>query len=305
MANDAYYVPGMPEDVNSDHIVKAEGLEGKVRALAIRTTATCEKARQIHDTTPAATAALGRFMTGSLLIASNMKGDTDTQTTLLKGDGPLGGITCVCDFGNKVRAYPINAKIATKYHKPGKIDVGSAVGNGMLTIIRDIGLKEPYVGSVELISGEIAEDFAYYLAKSEQTKSIVALGVLLEEGRVTQAGGLMIQLLPNADDKTIDYLEQRANGFPDITFLLGEGFSPAQIIDLFLGDPEVIYLEADPVSFSCPCSKEKMSTGLITLGREELINLAQDPKGIDTECHFCGSKYHFAKNDIEDLIRSI
>ena len=304
MSQDPYKVPGI-EDPGIDHIVKAEGLDGKVRALAIRTTASCEKARSVHDTTPAATAALGRFMTGSLLIASNMKGENDTQTTILKGDGPLGGITCVCDFGNKVRAYPVNAKIETRYHNPGKIDVGSAVGNGMLTIIRDIGLKEPYVGSVELISGEIAEDFAYYLAKSEQTKSIVALGVLIEGGKVTQAGGLMIQLLPNADDKTVDYLENRASGFPDITFLLSEGFSPAQIIDLFIGDPEIEFLEGDPVSFSCPCSKERMSSGLVTLGKEELANLADDPDGITTECHFCGSKYHFAKEDIEELIRSI
>ena len=304
MATDPYKVPGI-EDTSIDHIVKAEAYDGKVRAMAVSTTAMCAEAQKIHNTSTAVTCALGRFMTGSLLISSDMKNETDTQTSIIKSDGPIGGMTCVCDFGYKVRAFPVNSVIDTEYHHPGKVNVGAAVGQGMLTVIRDIGLKEPYVGSVELISGEIAEDFAYYLAKSEQTKSVVALGVLCENGEVKHAGGLMVQLLPSADDKTIDILEQRAAGFPDITFLMSEGFTPAKIIDLFLGDPDVTYLSGSPVSFSCPCSKEKMSRGLITLGKEELTQLTDDPDGISTECQFCGSKYHFTKEDIEELIKSI
>jgi len=302
---DPYFAPGMPEDISLDHIVRATGLGGKVKALGVRTTALCEEARKIHDTSPAATAALGRFMTGSLLISENMKNPTDTQTTILKCDGPVGGITCVTDFGFKVRAYPVNAQVPTEYHKPGKINVGAAVGQGMLTIIRDIGLKDPYVGSVELISGEIAEDFTYYLAKSEQTPSIVALGVLIEGGVVTQAGGLMVQLMPGAGEEEISYLEKRVGGFPEITFLLSQGFSPAQIIDLFLGDPQVQYLEGAPVAFSCPCSKEKMERGLIALGKAELENLLADGEDITTECHFCNKKYIFTQDDIKAAIAGL
>ena len=304
MSDDPYNVPGI-DNTDIDHIIKAEGYGGKVRAMAIKTTATCAEAAKIHKTSSVVTAALGRFMTGSLLISSDMKNETDTQTTIIKADGPIGGMTCVCDFGYKVRAYPVNADVETTYHRPGKIDVGSAVEEGMLTIIRDIGLKEPYVGSVELLSGEIAEDFAYYLARSEQTKSVVALGVAIKDGEVTNAGGLMVQLLPSADDDIIDRLEARASGFPDITYLMEEGFTPAKIIDLFLGDPELQYLSAEPVSFFCPCSMEKMSRGLITLGKTELEDLAKTPEGIDTECHFCGSKYHFTKEDIEGLLQTL
>ena len=184
MSDNAYYVPGAPEDLKKDHIVRAEGLGGLVKCLCVRTTATAETARKMHQTSPAAAAALGRFMTGSLLISESMKNEKDTQTTIIRGNGPLEGMTCVTDFGFKVRAYPMEPVVPTEYHKPGKINVGAAVGKGSLTVIRDIGLKEPYVGVSELVSGEIAEDFAYYLAKSEQTKSIVSLGVLIDHHRL-------------------------------------------------------------------------------------------------------------------------
>ena len=302
MSNNPYYVPGAPEDITKDHIVRACGLDGKVKCLAISTTALCEEARQIHDTTASATAALGRFMTGSLLISESMKRPTDTQTTIIKSQGPIKGMTCVTDFGFKVRAYPIENHIPTELHKPGKINVGAAVGEGMLTVIRDIGLKEPYVGSTELISGEIAEDFAYYLTKSEQTPAIVSLGVLLEGGVVTQAGGMMIQLMPGAGEDEIAYLEKRAKEFPEITFLMSEGFSPAQILDLFMGDPDLEYLEGAPVSFTCTCSKERMIGGLATLGKSELAELANSSEGIDTQCHFCNTYYHFTPKDIQGLL---
>lgn len=302
MSDNPYFVPGAPEDLSSDHIVRACGLNGKVKCLAIRTTALCEKARIIHDTTPAATAALGRFMTGSLLISESMKRSTDTQTTIIKGDGPIRGMTCVTDYGFRVRAYPVQNHIETAHHYPGKIDVGAAVGKGMLTVIRDIGLKEPYVGSTELLSGEIAEDFAYYLRKSEQTPAIVSLGVLLDKGVVSQAGGMMIQLMPGAGEEEIAYLEKRAAEFPEITFLLSSDFSPAQILDLFMGDPELEYLEGAPVSFTCNCSRERMSAGIATLGRDEIEELAKTDEGVDTQCHFCNSTYHFTPEDIRRLI---
>ena len=299
MSDNPYHVPGAPEDLKKDHIVRAEGLGGLVKCLCVRTTAVCETARVKHQMSPAATAALGRFMTGSLLISESMKNEKDTQTTIIRGDGPMEGMTCVTDFGFKVRAYPIEAVIPTEYHKPGKINVGAAVGKGSLTVVRDVGLKEPYVGVSELVSGEIAEDFAYYLAKSEQTKSIVSLGVLLEEGRVSEAGGLMVQLLPGAGDNEIDYLEQRVSGFPEISFLFKEGFTPAQIIDLFMGDPDLVYLDGQEVEFKCNCSRERMLSGLAALGKSDIEEITKDGKPIETVCRFCNSKYVFEPSELK------
>ena len=301
MADNAYYVPGAPEDLKKDHIVRAEGLGGLVKGLCVSTRKVCDTARIMHQMTPAATAALGRFMTGSLLISESMKNEADTQTTIIRGDGPLEGMTCVTDFGFKVRAYPMEPVIPTEYHKPGKINVGAAVGKGSLTVIRDIGLKEPYVGVSELVSGEIAEDFAYYLAKSEQTKSVISLGVLLEHGEVSEAGGLMVQLLPGAGEDEISYLEKRASGFPEISFLLKEGFTPAQIIDLFMGDPDLKYLDGQEVEFKCNCSRERMFSGLAALGKKDLEEITKDGKPIETVCRFCNSKYVFEPEELKNI----
>lgn len=301
MADNAYYVPGAPKDLRKDHIVRAEGLGGLVKCLCVSTKTVCETARVMHQMSPAATAALGRFMTGSILISESMKNPGDTQTTIIRGDGPLEGMTCVTDFGFKVRAYPMEAVIPTEYHKPGKINVGAAVGKGSLTVVRDIGLKEPYVGVSELVSGEIAEDFAYYLAKSEQTKSIVSLGILLEKGEVSHAGGLMVQLLPGAGEDEISYLEKRAAGFPEISFLFSEGFTPAQIIDLFMGDPDLKYLDGKEVEFKCNCSRERMLSGLAALGKKDLEEITKDGKPIETVCRFCNSKYVFEPDELKNV----
>ena len=301
MADNAYYVPGAPEDLRKDHIVRAEGLGGLVKCLCVSTKTVCETARVMHQMSPAATAALGRFMTGSILISESMKNPGDTQTTTIRGDGPMEGMTCVTDFGFKVRAYPMEPVVPTEYHKPGKINVGAAVGKGSLTVVRDIGLKEPYVGVSELVSGEIAEDFAYYLAKSEQTKSIVSLGVLLEKGEVSHAGGLMVQLLPGAGEDEISYLEKRAAGFPEISFLFSEGFTPAQIIDLFMGDPDLKYLDGKEVEFKCNCSRERMLSGLAALGKKDLEEITKDGKPIETVCRFCNSKYVFEPDELKNV----
>lgn len=305
--DDKYYASGMPLDETLDHLVRAVALHGHVKAVAIRSTAAVEKARELHNTTHAATAALGRFITGSLLIAESMKNDTDTQTTIIRADGPIGGMTCVCDSKGNARAYPYESNVETTYLRPGKINVGAAVGkNGSLTVIRDVGLKEPYSGSVELISGEIAEDFTYYLASSEQTPSIVALGVQIKDGHVINAGGMMIQMMPGFTDEDLDYVEKRANGgFPEITFLMEEGFSPAKILDLFLGDPEITYLNGYPVQFSCPCSKERMADGLAAVGRAELSQMINDNKDIETVCHFCGTKYTFTPSELQKIFSEV
>ena len=298
-----YYAPGMPLDDTEDHLVKAVALKGHVKAIGIRTTALVKEAMKLHNTSSVVTAALGRFMTGSLMIAENMKNEDDTQTTIIKCDGPIKGMTCVCDSHGHARAYSIENDVESTYHYPGKLNVGEAVGNGTLTIIRDIGLRDPYTGSVELLTGEIAEDFTYYLASSEQTPSVVALGVKLDNGEVTHAGGIMIQLMPGYTEEDVAYVEERANGgFPEITFLMEEGLSPAKMIDMFLGDPEITFLEGYPVEFKCTCSKERLSASIAALGKADLEDLANDPNGITAECHFCNSKYHFSPEEIKELI---
>ncbi|SCW37437.1 molecular chaperone Hsp33 [Ruminococcaceae bacterium YRB3002] len=298
--SDPYYIKGMPENIGEDHVVKAQAMDGFVKAVAIRSTGLVRQCQKYHDTSPSVTAAVGRFMTGSLLISENMKGDTDTQTTIIRCTGPVGGMTCVCDSSFGCRAYPLNNRI----DDGGLVNVKAAVGTGSLSVIRDIGLREPYSGQVELQTGGIGEDFTYYLMASEQTPSVMALGVLIEDGEVKEAGGLMVQLMPGYSEKEISYIEKRASGFPDVTYFLDEGFSPAQIIDLFLGDPELQYLEASPAGFRCTCSKERMEAGLVTLGKADLAELASDKNGIDTECKFCNTKYHFTPDDLARLLKT-
>jgi molecular chaperone Hsp33 len=211
-------------------------------------------------------------------------------------------MTAVCDAKGHVRGYCHEPVVENTFHFPGKLDVGAAVGKGMLTVIRDMGMKEPYVGSVQLISGEIAEDFTYYLAASEQTPSIMSLGVLMNRDGVTHAGGFLVQLMPGAGEEMIEYLEKRAyGGFPDVTFLLSEGMSPEQILDLFLGDPEIQYLNTTPVGYECNCSRDKMERNLMTLGVAELKDLGKDEKGITLECHFCDQVYSFSREELLGL----
>lgn len=301
--DNTYYAPGVPMDQKEDHIIRAMALKGHVKAVAINSTKAVAEALRIHNTSPVVTAALGRFITGSLLIAENMKNPTDTQTTIIRCDGPIRGMTCVCDSQGHAKAYAIETQVEATYHRPQKLNVGAAVGNGSLTVIRDIGLKEPYTGSVQLVSGEIAEDFTYYLASSEQTPSVVALGVQIGPDGVLNAGGFMVQLMPGATEEDIDYVEKRANGgFPDITFLMEEGFTPAKILDLFMGDPDMVYMDGYPISYKCNCSRDRMYSGLAALPRDDIKALSEDTKGIDTECHFCDQKYHFTPEEIGQLL---
>ncbi len=300
--NDFYLAPGSPMD-DSDYIVTATALSGKVRALAIRSTDLVKEALRIHNTSPVATAALGRFLTGTLFLADTLKGDRDSLTVNVRSDGPLQGMTAVADSHGNVRGYCLEPVVETTYHRPGKLDVGAAVGNGKLTVVKDFGLKEPYVGQVELVSGEIAEDFTYYLASSEQTPSIVSLGVGIDANGVTCAGGFMVQLLPGADEETISYLENRVSGgFPDVTFLLSEGMNPEKILDMFLGDKDICFLAGRKVAYKCNCSRDRMERNLMAIGKKDLTELSQDPNGIDLECHFCDQKYHFSRKDVLGML---
>ena len=300
--NDFYLAPGSPMD-DSDYIVTATALSGKVRALAIRSTNLVKEALRIHKTSPVATAALGRFLTGTLFLADTLKGDGDSLTVNIRSDGPLQGMTAVADSHGNVRGYCLEPVVETTYHRPGKLNVGAAVGNGKLTVVKDFGLKEPYVGQVELVSGEIAEDFTYYQASSEQTPSIVSLGVGIDATGVTCAGGFMVQLLPGADEETISYLENRVSGgFPDVTFLLTEGMNPEKILDMFLGDKDICFLAGRKVAYKCNCSRDRMERNLMAIGKKDLTELSQDPNGIDLECHFCDQKYHFSQEDVLGML---
>ncbi|MBR4010868.1 MAG: Hsp33 family molecular chaperone HslO [Clostridiales bacterium] len=288
---------------DSDYIVTATALSGKVRALAIRSTNLVKEALRIHKTSPVATAALGRFLTGTLFLADTLKGDGDSLTVNIRSDGPLQGMTAVADSHGNVRGYCLEPVVETTYHRPGKLNVGAAVGNGKLTVVKDFGLKEPYVGQVELVSGEIAEDFTYYLASSEQTPSIVSLGVGIDANGVTCAGGFMVQLLPGADEETVSYLENRVSGgFPDVTFLLTEGMNPEKILDMFLGDKDICFLAGRKVAYKCNCSRDRMERNLMAIGKKDLTELSQDPNGIDLECHFCDQKYHFSQEDVLGML---
>ena len=300
--DDFYLAPGSPTD-GSDYIVTATALSGKVRALAVRSTEIVKEALRIHKTSPVATAALGRFLTGTLFVADTLKGEGDTITANIRSDGPLQGMTAVADSHGNVRGYCLEPVVETTYHRPGKLNVGAAVGSGKLTVVKDFGLKEPYVGQVELISGEIAEDFTYYFASSEQTPSIVSLGVSLDTNGVTCAGGFMVQLLPGADEETISYLEDRVNGgFPEVSFLLQEGMNPEKLLDMFLGDKDICFLEGRKVAYKCNCSRDRMERNLMAIGKKDLTELSLDPNGIDLECHFCDQRYHFSQEDVKALI---
>ena len=221
---------------------------------------------------------------------------------LFRSDGPLKGLTVVGQADASVRGYCHQPVVETIQQKPGKLAVGRAIGNGTLTIIKDLGLKEPYTGKVELVSGEIAEDLTYYLVVSEQIPTVVSLGVKLGAEGVLHAGGMIIQVMPDASEEQIDWLEERVGGFPEISYLLEEGFNPHQILDLLFGDPQIHYLQVTPCRYDCPCNADRMERNLMTLGRDDLFHLAADEKGIKLECHFCDRTYPFSQADLKLLI---
>ena len=289
-------------DPGGDYIVRATAYQGAVRAFACRTTEVCREAVRLHGLSPVAAAALGRLMSGVLMLAQDLKHPDDSITAIIRSGGPLSGMTVIADGQSTVRGLVNVPATETTYIRPGKIDVGAAVGEGTLTIMRDMGLKEPYVGNVRLVSGEIAEDLTYYLAVSEQIPSAVSLGVSMDQQGVLHAGGLIVQLLPDASVEIAEHLEKRVAGFPEITFLMEEGFNPHQMLDLLFGDPDIQYLAVSPCIFECHCTRERMRRNLAALGRKDLQELAADPAGVNIECHFCNRQYHFDQTDVAELL---
>lgn len=284
-----------------DHIVQAIALGGKVKLSAIRSTNTVDKARQAHDLSPSSTVALGRFMSGLQLMATDLKADGDIISGVIKSAGPLQGMTALAKYEGTVKGFPNQPHVETITNGKGKFDIAAVVGPGDLTIVRAQAGSRPYSGSVDLISGEIAEDLTYYLYQSEQIPTIVALGVLVDSSGVQHSGGMLVQTLPGGDDtETIDYLEARISQFPEITYWMEEGFTPAQILNLFIGE-DIKYLNVKPSKFECDCSKEQMLSALVTLALDDLRELSEDSAGIELVCEFCNSKYNFSQDDMKEL----
>ncbi|HHU53102.1 MAG TPA: Hsp33 family molecular chaperone HslO [Clostridiaceae bacterium] len=285
-----------------DYLVQATAKQGLLRCLAVRTTDLVKQVRNIHDLAPVSSVALGRLMSGALLMAADLKNEQDRLTLIIKSDGDISNVTTIATPDGKVRGYVIDPHAMSRYKSIGKLDLAQAVGQGNLTVIKDLGLKEPYIGSVELVSGEIAEDLASYYFYSEQVPTVIFLGVRLNQQGIAAAGGMMIQALPGVDDETLNWLEQRCVGFPDLSELIAEGISPHQLLDMLLGaDAELEYLAETPVEYHCECNRDRMTRNLLLLGNTELTELSGDPDGITLNCHFCATDYHYSQAEVKQL----
>ncbi|NLL65374.1 MAG: Hsp33 family molecular chaperone HslO [Clostridiaceae bacterium] len=286
-----------------DELVIATAFSGRMRGIAVQSTQTVTDLMRVHDLSPISTIALGLFAIGAQLMAGDLKNDDASMSITLRCDGPLGGMVVAAEPTSYVRGYAFNPRVSLEPRpEDGKIHFRDAVGAGSLTVVKNLGVREPYSGTVDLISGEIAEDLAYYLAASEQIPSVLAAGVLVNETGVVCAGGLLIQLLPGYTEEDVNYIERRAAGFPDVTFWLQQGFTASQLLDLFFGDKNLKYLEQRPIGFCCPCSRERMERNLLAIGKADLIELAEDSNGINLECHFCNSHYHFDQKEVQALV---
>lgn len=287
----------------SDYIVRATAANSQIRAFAATTRDMAETSRRIHNTSPVVTAALGRLLTGAAMMGSMMKGEKDILTIQMKGDGPVNGLTVTADSSANVKGYPGNPNVIIPPNYLGKLDVGAAIGYGTLTVIKDLGMKEPYVSQVALTTSEVAEDLTYYFASSEQVPSAVALGVLMDrDNTVRQAGGFIIQLMPFADEKVVSVLEEKISKITSVTNMLEEGMTPEDILNDVLGDFDVEFTDTIPTGFNCNCSKERVEKVLVSLGRKELNNIISDGEDIELNCHFCNKKYNFTIEDIKKLI---
>lgn len=287
----------------SDYIIRATAADGQIRAFAATTRELVEFARSAHNTSPVATAALGRLLTGGAMMGVMMKGDKDLLTIKINGDGPIEGLTVTADSKGGVKGYAYNPGVMLPPNNQGKLDVGGALGVGVLSVIKDIGLKEPYEGQTILVTGEIAEDLTYYFATSEQTPSSVALGVLMNrDNTVRQAGGFILQLLPGASEEIISGLEDKLATISSITSLLDEGKTPEVILEYILGDFGLEILDKVPTGFHCNCSKGRIEKALISVGKKELQEMIDDGKTIEVNCHFCNKNYPVTVEELKSLM---
>ncbi len=286
-----------------DYMVRAVAANDQVRAFAICSRDMVEQARQYHNTSPVATAALGRTLTGGVMMGSMMKNEKDVLTIQVRGDGPLGGICVTADANGHAKGYVNNPMVLIHANDKGKLDVGGAVGHGFLQVIKDMGLKEPFSGTSALVTGEIAEDLTNYFVTSEQVPSAVGLGVLMnKDNEVDQAGGFIIQLMPFAEEEVIDKLEKKLSQIPSVTTMLKSGMTPEQILEEILGEFGVTFNETMPVSFQCDCSKDRYARALASIGAKDLQEMIDEGNDIETECHFCGKKYTFSVDELKAIL---
>ena len=287
----------------NDYIVRATAAGGQVRAFAAVTKDTVEEARKHHETSPVATAALGRLLTAGALMGSMMKNATDVLTLQIQCQGPIGGLTVTADAQGNVKGY-VNEPEVILPPKNGKLDVGGALGLGILNVIKDMGLKESYSGQTILQTGEIAEDLTYYFATSEQVPSSVALGVLMnKDNTVRQAGGFIIQLLPGASDEIIDKLEAKLSGISSITALLNAGKTLEEILTDILGEFGLEILSKMPVQFRCDCDRSRVEKAIISIGKKEIQDMINEGREIEVNCQFCNKHYKFSVDELEDMLK--
>ena len=286
----------------SDYLVRAAAADAQVRAFAVTARDTVETARAAHDTSPVMTAALGRLLCAGAMMGSMMKGDADILTLQIRGDGPAGGLTVTADSKGRVKGYAVHPQVILPANSQGKLDVGGAIGAGTLQVIRDLGLKEPYVGQTDLQTGEIAEDLTWYFAASEQVPSSVGLGVLMEKNNtVKQAGGFIVQLMPFAEETVIEKLEANLSRVHSVTKLLEDGNSPEQILGILLEGMDMEILSDMPVEFYCNCSRDRVAKALYSIGKKEMDEMIADGEPIEVKCHFCNRAYQFSVEDLKQI----
>lgn len=290
----------------SDKIVRATAADGQIRAFAATTRDMVETARQAHDSSPVVTAALGRLLTAGAMMGSMMKGEKDVLTLQVRGSGPVSGLTVTTDSRANVKGYAVNPQVILPARPDGKLDVGGAVGEGVLHVIRDLGMKEPYNGQVALQTGEIAEDLTYYFATSEQVPSSVGLGVLMErDNTVKQAGGFIIQLMPFASEETIRTLEENLGKITSVTKMLDDGMAPEEILSALLGSLGMEILDTLPTRFYCDCDKARVEKVIISIGAKDIQEMIDDGEDIEVKCHFCNSAYKFSVEELKAIKKKV
>ena len=286
-----------------DYIVRATAGDGQVRAFAATTGNLVEEARRRHNTSPVATAALGRLLTAGAMMGSMMKNDTDVMTLQIKGNGPLGGITVTADAKANVKGFVENPD-AMLPPKNGKLDVGGAVGIGLLNVIKDMGMKEPYVGQTILQTSEIAEDLTYYFATSEQVPSSVGLGVLMnKDNTVHCAGGFIVQVMPFVTDEVLSRLEENIQKISSVTQMLDDGHTPEQMLERVLEGLDIEITDTIPANFSCNCSHERIEKAIISIGKKDIQSMIDEGKEVEVKCHFCNTAYKFSVEELKEILK--
>ena len=288
----------------SDYIVRATAANAQIRAFAITSRELVERARSIHDLSPVITAGLGRLLTAGAMMGSMLKGEKDVLTLQIRSDGPVRGLTVTADAKANVKGVALEPQVMLPPNAIGKLDVGGAVGNGILSVIKDMGMKEPYVGQTQLQTGEIAEDLTYYFATSEQVPSAVGLGVLMEkDNTVKQAGGFIIQLMPFADDETISALEEKLKTMDSVTKILDDGNTPEELLVVLLGDLGLEINDTIPAQYLCDCSRERVERAIISIGKKDIQGMIDDGKPVEVRCQFCDHVYNFEIDDLKRMLR--